>query len=60
VSWECVIDETWERVYSGYYVNGRGWEILKSGPATWTLNDLRNEETRHRTLKAAMAAADTR
>jgi hypothetical protein len=60
VSYEYCWDETWERQHPGYYMNDRGWEITKTGPATWTLNDLRNEDTRYRTLRAAKAAADKR
>jgi methylmalonyl-CoA mutase N-terminal domain/subunit len=60
MSYEMCWDETWQRQYPGFYMNDRGMEIMKTGATTWTLNDLRNEETRHRTLRAAKAAADER
>lgn len=59
MSYEVCWDETWERVNPGHYINDRGMEIIKSGPATWTLSTpMGNEDTTHRTLRAAKAAAD--
>lgn len=58
MSWETVIDETWQRIDPGLYVNDRGYEITRTGPRTWTLSGLTIDETRHRTLKAAQAHAD--
>lgn len=60
MAYEICWDQTWERIHPGYYVNDRGMEIIKTGPATWTLNDLRNDDTTHRTLKAAQSEADRR
>ncbi len=60
MSYEYTWDESWKRVHPGFYMNDRGMEIAKTGPATWTLYDLRNEETRYRTLRAAKSAADER
>jgi hypothetical protein len=62
MSYEVCWDETWTRVDPGYYTNDRGMEIIRTGPATWTLSYWVTGEddlgSRHRTLRAAKAAAD--